>query len=159
MLYTPNANYQGPDSFTFKVNDGTVDSEAATVSITVTPVNDKPTADNQSVTTDEDVAKPITLTGNDGDGDSLTYHIVAGPTHGSLSGSGANLTYTPAADYNGPDSFTFKANDGTVDSDAATVRALNATVLPAVRTVRTMAGPGSNPAASSSRYLETTNRL
>jgi hypothetical protein len=119
--YTPANNYHGPDSFTFKVNDGTVDSEAATVSITVTPVNDKPTADNQSVTTDEDVAKPITLTGNDVDGDSLTYHIVAGPTHGSLSGSGANLTYTPAADYNGPDSFTFKTNDGTIDSDVATV--------------------------------------
>jgi VCBS repeat-containing protein len=119
--YTPAENYHGPDSFTFKVNDGTDDSNTATVSITVTPVNDKPTADAQSVTTDEDTAKPITLTGNDVDGDTLSYTIASGPSHGTLTGTGANLTYTPAADYNGPDSFSFKTNDGTVDSDAATV--------------------------------------
>jgi VCBS repeat-containing protein len=121
FTYTPNANFNGTDSFTYKATDSGLDSNTATVSITVTPVNDKPTADAQSVTTDEDVEKTITLVGNDVDGDSLTYDIVAGPTHGSLSGSGANLTYTPAADYNGPGSFSFKTNDGTVDSDAATV--------------------------------------
>ena len=55
------------------------------------------------------------------DGDPLTFSVVTSPTHGALSGTAPNLTYTPAADYNGPDSFTFKANDGTVDSNIATI--------------------------------------
>ncbi len=121
LTYTPAANYHGPDSFTFKANDGTVDSNIATVSITVNPVNDAPTADPQSVTTDEDTAKAITLTATDVDGDPLTFSVVTQPTHGTLSGTAPDLTYTPAANYNGPDSFTFKANDGTVDSNTATI--------------------------------------
>ncbi|PYR12683.1 MAG: adhesin, partial [Acidobacteria bacterium] len=121
VTYTPAANYNGPDSFTFKANDGTVDSAAAAVSLTVTPVNDAPVATAQSATTAEDTAKAITLTASDVDGDALTYSIVSGPSHGSLSGAAPNVTYTPAANYNGPDSFTFKANDGTVDSAAATI--------------------------------------
>ncbi len=63
MTYTPAANYNGPDSFTFTVNDGTVTSAPATVSITVTAVNDPPVANPQAVTTPEDTAKAITLTG------------------------------------------------------------------------------------------------
>src|SRR5205823_2746767 len=121
MTYTPAANYNGPDSFTFKANDGTVDSAIATVAVTVTPVNDAPVATAQSVTTNQDTAKAISLTASDVDGDTLTYAVVTAPTHGTLSGVAPNLTYTPAAGYNGPDSFTFKANDGTVDSGAATV--------------------------------------
>ncbi len=119
--YTPAANYNGADSFTFKVNDGTVDSAPATVSITVTAVNDVPVASPQSVSTNEDTAKAITLAGTDADGDTLTYVIVTNPAHGTLTGTGANRTYTPAANYNGADSFTFKVNDGTVDSAPATV--------------------------------------
>ena len=92
-----------------------------TVSITVTPVNDAPIANAQSVTTNEDTPKAITLTGSDVDGDTLTFSVVSGPTHGALSGTAPNLTYTPASDYHGPDSFTFKANDGTADSNIATV--------------------------------------
>src|SRR5205807_5061358 len=104
-----------PDSFTFKANDGTVDSSAATVSLTVTAVNDAPVAADQAVTTAEDTAKAIVLTASDVEGDPLTYAIVAGPAHGTLSGVAPTVTYTPAANYNGADSFTFKANDGTVD--------------------------------------------
>src|SRR5207253_3766017 len=100
---------------------GTADSAAATVSITVTAVNDAPVAYAQSVITAEDTAKAITLTASDVDGDALTYSIVSGPSHGSLSGAAPNVTYTPAANYNGSDSFTFKANDATADSAAATV--------------------------------------
>src|SRR5205807_1052786 len=121
LTYTPAANYNGPDSFTFKANDGTVNSSVATVTITVTPVNDPPVANAQSVTTNQDTAKAISLTASDVDGDPLTYAVVTAPTHGTLSGTAPNLTYTPAAGYFGPDSFTFKANDGTVDSAAATV--------------------------------------
>src|SRR5207249_3626361 len=121
FTYTPAANYNGGDSFTYKANDGALNSNVATVSITVTAVNDAPGANAQSATTAEDTAKAITLTASDVDGDALTYSIVSGPTHGALSGTAPNVTYTPAANYNGPDSFTFKANDGTVDSAAATI--------------------------------------
>ena len=121
LTYTPAANYNGADSFTFKVNDGQADSAPATVSITVTAVNHAPVANAQAVTTNEDTAKAITLTGSDVDGNPLTYSVVTQPGHGSLSGTAPNLTYTPAANYNGADSFTFKVNDGQADSAAATV--------------------------------------
>ena len=74
--------------------------------------NGAPVAAAQSVTTDEDTAVAITLAATDADGDPLTYTIVTAPAHGTLSGTAPSLTYTPAANYNGPDSFTFKANDG-----------------------------------------------
>jgi hypothetical protein len=121
LTYTPNANFNGSDSFTFKANDGNVDSNTATVSIAVTPVNDAPVSSTQSVVTDEDTAKSITLAASDIDGNALTYSVVTQPTRGTLSGSGATLTYTPNVNFNGSDSFTFKANDGTVDSNIATV--------------------------------------
>ncbi len=121
VTYTPVANYNGSDSFTFKANDGTVDSNIATVSIIINSVNDAPVAKNQSVTTNQDTGKAITLNATDVDGDTLTYSIVTSPTHGTLSGTPPNVTYTPVANYNGSDSFTFKANDGTVDSNIATV--------------------------------------
>src|SRR5205807_581557 len=121
LTYTPAAGYNGPDSFTFKANDGTVDSAAATVSLTVVHVNHAPVADAQAVTTAEDTAKAIVLTATYVDGDALTYAIVAGPAHGALSGTAPTVTYTPAANYNGPDSVTFKANDGTLNSNVATV--------------------------------------
>ncbi len=116
LTYTPAPNYNGPDSFTFKVNDGIVDSTPASVSITVTAVNDAPVANSQSVATTEDTAKAITLTGSDVDGNPLTYSVVTYPSQGVLSGTAPNLTYTPAANYFGLDSFTFKVNDGILDS-------------------------------------------
>jgi len=119
--YTPNNNYNGNDSFTFIVNDGTVDSTDTTVSITVNATNDVPIAVEQSITTDEDVDVSITLTGSDIDGDTLTYQVVVQPTQGILTGAAPNLTYQPNAGYNGSDSFTFRANDGTIDSADATV--------------------------------------
>jgi VCBS repeat-containing protein len=109
------------DSFTFKANDGKADSNTATVSITVNSVNDAPVADDKSVTMDEDSAVAITLTALDVDGDALTYNIVTPPNHGSLSGTAPDVIYTPESDYNGADSFTFTADDGTVDSNEATV--------------------------------------
>src|SRR5207247_2548157 len=121
FTYTPAANYNGPDSFTYKANDGSLDSNVATVMITITAGNDAPVAADQAVTTDEDTAKAITLGATDTEGSALTYTIVVGPVHGTLSGTAPALTYTPAANYNGADSFTFKANDGSLDSNVATV--------------------------------------
>src|SRR5439155_140040 len=98
--------YNGSDTFTFTVFDGSLRS-TGTVSIIVTPVNDAPVANSQSVTTPEDTVVAITLTGSDVDGPGTNFVIVALPVHGTLSGLGPNVTYLPATDYNGPDSFTF----------------------------------------------------
>jgi hypothetical protein len=121
VTYVPNLNYNGLDSFTFKANDGQVDSNVATVSITVKPVNDAPLANNQTVMTDEDTALTITLTASDVDEDALTYGVVTQPSHGSLSGAAPHLTYMPVLNYNGPDSFTFRTNDSSLNSNTATV--------------------------------------
>ncbi len=112
VIYTPTANFNGTDSFTFKVNDGITDSlTVATVSINVTPVNDAPIASAMSVTTNEDIRVPIALGGSDVDGDALTFSVLTQPANGVLSGTASNLKYTPNANFNGNDSFTFKATD------------------------------------------------
>ncbi len=121
VTYTPSPNFNGSDSFTFKANDGSLDSNVATVSLTVTPVDDAPVAASQSVSTNEDTAKAVVLGATDVEGDPLTFSIVTGPAHGTLSGSGANRTYTPDPNYHGADSFTFKANDGVLDSNLGVV--------------------------------------
>jgi hypothetical protein len=121
LTYTPDAGYNGSDSFTYTASDGTLDSAPATVSITVDPVNDAPVADAKAVVTGEDTAVAITLTGSDADGDALTFAVATPPSNGSLSGTAPNLTYTPDAGYNGSDSFTYTASDGIENSAPATV--------------------------------------
>ncbi len=83
--------------------------------------NAPPTADGQLVATDEDTPLPVVLSGSDPDSDPLTFAVVSGPTHGTLSGTAPNLTYTPAENYDGPDSFTFTVSDGEFTSDPANV--------------------------------------
>ena len=73
------------------------------------------------MTTAEDTASTITLTGSDPEGQPLTYTVTSGPTHGTLSGTAPDLTYTPDANYNGPDSFEFTVSDGVHTSAPATV--------------------------------------
>ena len=121
VTYTPDPNYSGPDSFLFIVNDGAANSPEATISISVTPVNDGPMANDQTINTQEDVAVPITLTGSDPEGDPLTFTIETQPTTGTLSGTPPNLVYTPNANFNGTDSFTFSVSDGSLTSAPATV--------------------------------------
>ncbi|MGQ0800578.1 MAG: Ig-like domain-containing protein, partial [Pseudomarimonas sp.] len=119
--YTPDANYHGPDQFTFRANDGALDSTAAVVSLTVTPVNDAPSAIAQTVTTAEDSSVAITLVGSDVEHATLTFTVIDPPSHGTLTGNGASVSYTPSPDYVGPDQFTFRANDGALNSTAAAV--------------------------------------
>ena len=129
LTYTPDENYNGSDSFTFKVNDGTDDSNTATVSITIDPVNDAPVADNQSVTTPEETPLAITLTASDVESVSLTYEVVSNPVHGKLTGTLPNLTYTPDPVWYGMDSFTFKAYDGALYSEIATISIVVTNIL------------------------------
>jgi uncharacterized protein (TIGR03437 family) len=117
LTYTPVANYNGADSFTFKVNDGRVDSTPGTVSITVNPVNDPPTVTSQNLAISEDTPVSITLQGNDPDGNTLTFTITKQPTSGSLSGTAPNLIYTPNANFFGTDEIRFRANDGQANSN------------------------------------------
>ena len=121
VQYTPALNYNGPDVFKFKVSAGALDSDEADVPITITAVNDPPVANNQTPNTDEEVPIPIILSASDGDNDPLTWTVLTNPTGGVLSGTAPNLTYTPNPNFFGPDSFTFRVNDGTVNSNTATV--------------------------------------
>ena len=139
FTYTPAQDFHGSDSFTFKVNDGSHDSNTSTVNITINAVNDAPTANSQSVTTDSNTPVAITLTGSDLETANLLFEVTVNPAHGSLSGSGANLTYTPNANYSGPDSFEFTVRDSGDDtapaltSAAATVSiTVNDTVAPTI---------------------------
>jgi hypothetical protein len=83
--------------------------------------NDPPVANNQAIAVNKNTQQAITLTATDPNNDPLTYTVVTQPSGGSLSGTAPNLTYNPNLDYVGSDSFTFKANDGTTDSNSATV--------------------------------------
>jgi hypothetical protein len=120
QIYTPAPDYHGPDSFLFLVTDGFVFSGPAAVTLTVRPVNDPPVAHSQSIVLDEDTAIALTLDATDVDGDTLSYTTSA-PAHGTVTGTAPNLIYTPAANYFGPDSFTFQVHDGQADSAIATV--------------------------------------
>ncbi len=127
FTYAPALGYTGPDSFTYRANDGSLNSNTATVAITVTTVNNPPTAANDSYTTPESAplnvpAKGVLANDTDPDGDSLTAVLVANPAHGTLVlALNGSFTYTPAASYTGPDAFSYRANDGSLNSNTATV--------------------------------------
>jgi Ca2+-binding RTX toxin-like protein len=126
ITFTPGANYNGPASFTYTVSDGQGGTATATVNVNVGATNDAPSATNDSVTATEDtplVIAPATLLGNDTDPDGNTLSImsVGGATHGSVVLSGGNVVFTPAANYNGPASFTYTASDGQGGTSTATV--------------------------------------
>lgn len=132
VTYIPTAGYSGPDAFSFRARDGAAWSNTATVDITVRSGNDAPDAGDVSVATDEDTTVVFDLDATDADGDPLTISfgdaVAAGSTwtttgegHGTFTVSGTTVTYTPAADYHGPDTFTYSVSDGTHTSPAATV--------------------------------------
>jgi hypothetical protein len=129
--YTPNANYNGSDSFVYTISDGHGGSDTATVTITVTPVNDDPNAVNDALTTPANTAGQVNVLANDTevDGDTLTVTtLTPAAAHGTVSCTAAGVcTYTPNADYDGSDSFTYGISDGHGGTDTATV---SVTVMP-----------------------------
>jgi large repetitive protein len=124
FLYTPTPGFHGSDSFTYHANDGNLDSNDATVVITV---NDAPVAVDDAYTISQDGALTVDAPGvlandNDANGDALTAVLGTGPIHGALTlNPDGSFTYTPTAGFHGSDSFTYHANDGVVDGSDATV--------------------------------------
>jgi VCBS repeat-containing protein len=116
--YQPNTNYKGSDAFSYTLCDVDGDCSGATVSITVTPVNDAPVAFDQNLTTPEDTRTNSILTGFDPDGDPFVFTIVSAPTNGLLfvnTNTGA-FSYTPHTNFSGLDAFTFRSKDATMSS-------------------------------------------
>ena len=127
--YTPNPNFYGEDSFIYEICDTLNACSTATVTVTVNPINDPPLAvDDVDYSTDEDVGLNIPAPGvleNDSDvdvGDTLIASPASGPSNGSLTlNTDGSFTYSSDTDFNGSDSFTYVANDGTADSNVAMV--------------------------------------
>ncbi len=123
LFYQPDANYNGSDTFTYIVKDGNGGRDEATVTLTVTAVNDAPTAINDTASVEVDSsATTISVLGNDSDidGDSLEISSVTDPLHGTAEvlEDSSGVTYVPEAGYTGADSFTYKVSDGTITSVA-----------------------------------------
>ena len=126
FTYTPTLNFSGDDSFTYKVSDGVLTSEA-TVTLTINSVNDAPVAVDDTYAAIEDTGLSVTAAGvltNDTDveGNALTAVLVSGPANGSLTlNADGSFTYTPKPNFHGADSFTYQASDGSALGNVATV--------------------------------------
>lgn len=134
LFYLPATNYNGFDQLTFRVSDAGGTSQEAIVVIIIAAENDAPAAIGQSIATFENQPVTIVLRAQDVDGDELRYGVVTFPLHGSLSGDGPNLLYSPASRYSGPDSFTFKVKDGSTESEPALVT-INVVHVPQITAV------------------------
>lgn len=127
LTYTPNANANGADSFTYTISDGSGGTATATVHVTITAVNDAPDAvgDTPSAILEDAGPTQIDVLGNDTDvdGDALTITGTIDATKGTvaITDGGTGLTYTPAANANGTDSFTYTIDDGHGGTATATV--------------------------------------
>ena len=121
LTYVPDPDYHGADSFTYAVDDGT-SSDTATVTLTVSPVNDAPAATSDSKATAHATSVLVDVLANDADvdGDSLAISAVGTPSVGTASIESGRVRYTPPAGFVGAATFSYTASDGT-DSDAATV--------------------------------------
>ena len=124
LTMTPALNSHGDVNISVTVTDDGDLSSMEVFILTVNPINDAPTTNDIATTIDENRTARIvgiTLDGSDVDGDALTYSVVTDASNGTTSISGATLTYTANQDWNGVETFTYKANDGTVDSNTSTI--------------------------------------
>ena len=120
--YTPKADYAGPDSLAFRVDDGKGGTATAVANITVKPLDDPPIANDDTITTRRNVPATRRVLANDSDpdGDPLTITAVTQGSNGSVTTDGQTVTYTPNDDFTGSDSFTYTISDGN-STDTATV--------------------------------------
>ncbi|AFY58916.1 hypothetical protein Riv7116_6589 [Rivularia sp. PCC 7116] len=132
IVYTPAANFNGVDSFNYQVEDGNGETQTATVTVNVAPVNDQPLAQNDAATTNQDTEVSIDVLANDGDidGDNLTIASVAAANNGTTAIVGNEVVYTPASGFSGEDSFTYSINDGSGVNQTAQVNVTVAAVNP-----------------------------
>lgn len=121
LRLSPGANAAGNYTLNLTATDGVAAPIAQTIAVTVNQTGNTPIAQSQSVTTLEDSPRAITLAGSNPGGGGVSYTIVRNPARGSLSGAAPNVLYTPARDFNGVDSFTFKVSSGSAESSAAAV--------------------------------------
>jgi hypothetical protein len=121
VTITPAAGQTGDVNITITVMDANGATASRTFLLHIGAGNHAPVAAPQSVTVTRDTPAAITLTGSDSDGNPLSYQVVASPSKGTLSGIAPALTYTPNSGITGTDNFTFKVNDGSVDSATATI--------------------------------------
>jgi VCBS repeat-containing protein len=124
FLYTPDADFNGTDSFTYRAGDGKNLSNLATVTLTVRPVNDAPVAQDDlfEVTQNNTLTLPVLANDCDKDGDPLSVVLASGASHGVVEyDNDGSIKYTPAPNFTGVDSFTYRASDGQACSDPVTV--------------------------------------
>ncbi len=121
LVYRPNQDFFGIDSFDFKANDGVNDSNTASVILIVAGINDPPKADDLTLTTNEEAPATFSLPAIDPDGDLLLFEVLDAPLNGQLIGVPPNLTYVPNPNFAGTDDLTWRASDGQEDSEVATV--------------------------------------
>ena len=124
FAYTPAADFNGVDSFTYMVVIDSISSQAATVSLTVNPVNDSPVAADDGASTFSNTPAVINVLANDSDieGGALTAILVSAPQNGNVAvNANQSVTYIPNAGFVGTDAFTYGASDGSVLSGPATV--------------------------------------
>jgi len=122
FTYQPNQNFDSIDSFTYVATNGTHNSNNATVTLFVNPINDAPIAQNDTASTPEDTPVTIPVLNNDFDVDDDFFIInsITQGTNGTITTNGTTVTYTPNLDFNGTDSFVYTISDGIL-TDNATV--------------------------------------
>ena len=123
IVYTPAANFNGIDSFSYEINDGNGGIDTATVTVNIEGVNDLPFVQNDTATTNEDTPWSIDVLANDSDvdGDNLTVSSVNPGNNGTTEIVDNQIVYTPEANFIGEDSFTYSVDDGNGGTDTAKV--------------------------------------
>jgi regulator of replication initiation timing len=144
FIYVPDLDFHGIDTFRYIVNDGSLNSNIANVTITVKQINHAPVATNDAYSVNENSTLVISGHGvlandTDIDGNTLSAILVSSVSNGSLGlNSNGTFTYVPNTNFYGTDTFTYKANDGVSDSNIATV-------VITVNKINPNPSPGTNP--------------
>jgi large repetitive protein len=123
LTYTPNANFNGSDTITYRISDGNGGFSTATVAVTINPVNDAPVAVNDTASTNEDTPSTLKPLANDSDvdGDPLTITAATSPNGTVVINPDGTITFTPAPDFNGPTTISYTISDGKGGTSTATI--------------------------------------